>query len=279
MTVHALSFDVENWYDGNLFEPGQMPSDDRVVAEMDCVLELLARHDVKVTFFILGNLAERYPGMVRAVAEAGHEIGCHGYTHEMVSTLTPQRLTSDLTRARKLLQDLSGQPVSGFRAPSWSVNRAALAWVIPVLAEVGFGYSSSIHPIWTPLYGMASAPVDPWYHRLPDGRRLPEIPPAVIRLGPVRLPVGGGAYWRVLPTPLIEAVLRYRPRPGCFYLHPWELNPSPAPVPAGVGWISRTAATLGVRRMLDRLERLLTRVSFGPISHVYHAFLQGEESA
>lgn len=270
MTVHALSFDVENWYDGNLHRQYLKGADDRrVVAETESVLALLERHGVKATFFVLGTVARDHPDLVRAIAAAGHEVGCHGWDHTLVSKATPAALLADLTAARALLRDLSGQAVAGFRAPSWSIDRGALDWAPAAVAAAGFSYDSSVFPFAAGLYGVAGAPLTPWRHRLAGGGSLPEVPPAVARIGPLKIPFGGGLYWRVLPRRLLELLFRRAKSPACFYLHPWELNPNRPPLSSRLPMAARVALTWRTAAMAGLLDALLSSFHFAPITTVY----------
>ena len=270
MTIHALSFDVENWYDGSLHRDAfQGPQDGRVVPETERVLEVLGGAGVRGTFFILGRVARQHPQLVRRVAEAGHEVACHGYDHVQLFRLSPATLLSDLRFARATLQDLSGQPVLGFRAPTWSIDARNLHWAPAVIAEAGFSYDSSIFPLRTPFYGLHQAPVTPWQHVLEGGRQLVEFPPAVAAFGPLRIPFGGGIYWRLLPERIIAWLLRRSTAPEVIYLHPWELNPEHVPVGNGISWVARGVLTVGVRRGHQPLQRLMSQFQFGPIGEVF----------
>lgn len=276
MSVHALSFDLENWYDGTLHrEDYRGPKDDRVVAETEWLLETLARHGTRATFFVLGRVALRHPGLVTAAAGAGHEIACHGLDHRLLCRLSPAEFQADLRRSRSLLQDLSRQPVLGFRAPTWSLDERSLSWAPEIIAGAGFRYDSSIFPMRTPFYGVAGAPRSPWRHRVGEAD-LPELPPAVARFGPLLIPFGGGIYWRILPTWLISLLLTRSSGPCVFYLHPWELNPAPVPAGPEIRPLARWVLKTGVGRAGRSLERLLERHRFGPIAEVFAKQL-GEE--
>lgn len=280
MVEHALSFDVENWYDGNLYRSLYTEYvDSRVLFETMRVLEMLSVKGVLATFFIVGRVAAAYPQLVREVAQAGHEVGCHSYDHELIYRMTPRSFLSDLVRSRGVLQDLSAQSVEGFRAPSWSMTAATLTWAPAALAAAGFTYTSSVFPMWTPLYGVPGAPRVPWNHSLPGGGSLPELPPAVKQVGPVRIPYGGGAYWRVWPNWLTARMLKTNPEPVIFYLHPWELSDEPLPIAPGMPLSSRFTLTYNRQGAGNRFVRLLGEIPFGPVARVFSSHIRAEVSA
>lgn len=277
MIRHALSFDVENWYDGNLQRGSYRgPRDDRVEAETEAVVETLAAAETRATFFVLGRVAVRFPGLIRSLEAAGHEVASHGFDHELVYRQTPQQFGEDITRARVLLEDLIGVPVLGYRAPSWSLTSGTLSWAPAVIAAAGYKYDSSVFPMLTPFYGVTGAPTQPWAHRLPSGGRLPELPPAVLKAGPLRIPFGGGIYWRLLPESALACLLGRSGSASVLYLHPWELNSAAPPNPVGLGLIPRLVLTVGIRRSMGLLSRMLTRFSFGPIRTVFARELEKE---
>lgn len=265
---HALSFDVEHWYDGNLhrqwtWQP-TLPGE-RLQGEVDRLLDLLDRYQVQATFFILGRIALEHPGVVRAIARRGHEVGCHGLEHLMIPDAGVAAYGQGLVRSRGLLQDLSGQPVRGHRAPSWSLDPTDGAAVDAVLAA-GFTYDSSIFPMRTPLYGTGGAPIAPFQLVGQSGGRLLELPPAVARVGPMAIPFGGGLYWRVLPLWLIRMLLRLACRPQVTYLHPWELNPTPVEAPPDLPFLPHLVLRVGTRSAMARLERLIRTFRFVPMA-------------
>lgn len=279
MIQHALSFDVENWYDGNLQrDVYRGPQDRRVEAETEAVMTLLENTGVKATFFVLGRVAARFPGLVRALALAGHEVASHGYDHELVYRQTPERFLADIRSARFLLEDLIGKPVLGYRAPSWSVTAPTLAWAPAAIAEAGYQYDSSVFPMRTPFYGIHSAPTVPWVHTLPNGGYLPELPPAVHAMGVLRVPFGGGIYWRLLPEPVLRYLLGRTTTSTVLYLHPWELNGTPLPVGQGLPLVPRLVLTVGVGRSCQLLRTMLAQFAFAPIHEVYSDRL-GKEAA
>ena len=209
----ALSIDVEDWFDG-LGLPAHAPA---VEGDVGRILAILASLDRRATFFILGDLAGRHPGLVRQIAAAGHEIACHGAGHTHLATLGPDRLAAGLREARPLLEDLSGHAVRGFRAPYFSVGPKT-AWALDVIAAAGFTYDASVYPGPNDRYGWPGAPDRPVRHT-PTGLVIVPVP----MLHP-RLPIGysGGAYLRILPWQAVRWAALRREAPVVVYAHPWE---------------------------------------------------------
>jgi len=227
----ALSVDVEDYFQVEALR-AHCPREkwetfeDRTVANTERLLVLFEQYAARATFYVLGWTAQRHPDLVRRVADAGHEIASHGFDHELLYNLAPDAFRRDVARARRLLQDLSGQPVVGYRAPSYTIM-ARTRWALPILAEEGYQYDSSIFPIARRRYGMPRAPR--WPHRisLAGGASIAEFPLPTIRIGPLNLPATGGAYLRLLPFPLqrwaVASAIRAR-RPFVLTIHPWELD-------------------------------------------------------
>ena len=237
----------------------------RVARNVDRLLELLARHSATATFFTLGWVAERQPAMVKAMAAAGHEVASHGYDHRRVTELTPEEFREQVRRTKSILEDLSGQPCIGYRAPNYSIV-AGREWALDVLVEEGYHYDSSLFPIRRPGYGYAGGGRDPHWLERPAGRLL-EVPPATLRLMGLNLPAAGGAYFRILPPFLVHAALREaerRGQPGTFYLHPWEIDP--AQPRFEVPFLTRLRHYGGLGGTAGRLERLMRDFRFVSIA-------------
>jgi len=269
--VDGLSVDLEDYYQVEAFAEqisrsrwSTLPS--RIRQNTRRTLALLERNRCRATFFVLGWVAEREPGLVREVAEAGHELACHSHLHRRITTLTPSQFRDDVRRSRDAIENAAGIKVVGFRAPTFSVTCESL-WALEVLAEEHFEYDSSIFPIRHDLYGMPNAPR--WAHRrrLPTGRTIWEVPPSTVRIGKVNFPVGGGGYLRLLPLWFtrwaINTIHRRDGQPVIVYFHPWELDPDQPHLKTG--WKSRFRHYTGLARTEGRLNEILPHGSFRPL--------------
>lgn len=259
--VNAMSVDVEDWFQVSAFERTIARSswdslDCRVERNVERILALFAEADVKATFFTLGWIAERYPQVVRSIVTAGHELASHGYSHVRATEQSAPEFREDVTRTKKMLEDLGGVAVHGYRATSYSIGRRNL-WALDELQRAGYRYSSSIYPIRHDLYGMPEAPR--FAFRTRPGAIL-EIPITTIDLGPKRIPCGGGGFFRLFPYALsrwaLARVNRRERQPGVFYFHPWEIDPQQPRVP-NAPLRSRFRHYLALERMEPRLKRLL----------------------
>lgn len=266
----ALSVDVEDYFHveafRHLIQPQAWPSyAPRVVENTRRVLDLLNRHRCRATFFVLGWVAERQPEIVREILAAGHEVGCHSYWHRCVWRLSPEEFRADTRRARAAIEDAGGQPVLGYRAPSFSIVERSL-WAIEILAEEGFIYDSSVFPIYHDVYGFPRAPRVPFYWTSSRGHRLYEFPPATVRLGRYNLPAAGGAYLRILPEWYTRWAVRRIHRQGqslLVYFHPWEIDPQQPRLRAGIK--SAFRHYFHIDRMEGRLDRMLKAGKFVPL--------------
>jgi polysaccharide deacetylase family protein (PEP-CTERM system associated) len=271
---HFFTVDVEEYFQVTAFE-GVVPREEwerlpsRVERSVDLLLELLARHDARGTFFTLGWLARTRPGLVRRIVEAGHEIACHSYWHRRVCTLEPEVFRADVRDARAALEDAAGQRVFGFRAPSFSIVPGT-EWAFDVLLEEGYRYDSSLFPIRRPDYGYPGAPTEPHLIERRAGTLL-ELPLTTLRLGGIRLPAAGGGYLRQLPFGLVQRAFRQseaRRTPGVFYIHPWEVDvDQPRSIP--VSWLTRRRHYGGLARTMPRLEKLCREFAFTSIARHY----------
>jgi polysaccharide deacetylase family protein (PEP-CTERM system associated) len=229
------------------------------------LLELLDRHETRATFFALGWVAERQPKLMRAIADAGHELASHGWDHRPVTAQTPSEFRDSVRRTKHLLEDLTGSAVVGFRAPNFSIVRGT-EWALDVLIEEGHSYDSSLFPIRRPGYGYAAGRRDPHWIARPAGR-LAELPPLTLRRAGVNLPAGGGGYLRLLPYKLVHAALADFDRrgvPATLYVHPWEIDAEQPRLP--VPWWVRARHYGGLRRTYPRLERLLSKFQFTSVA-------------
>jgi len=275
--VNALSIDVEDYFMVSAFAP-HVPRNSwdslpcRVEANIDNILALLAERDVHATFFTLGWVAERYPALVRRIVDAGHELASHGYEHYRATEQGYGPFLADIRLAKAVLEDVAGQPVTGYRAPSFSVGPAN-DWAFDCIALAGYRYSSSIYPIRHDHYGVPDAPR--FAHEVRPG--LTEIPVATVRLFGKNLPAGGGGYFRLLPYPIsrwsirrINAVDRM---PAMFYFHPWEVDPE-QPRVVTPGAKAKFRHYVNLRRMTGRLRSLLSEFRWGRVDRIYQSGAQ-----
>jgi polysaccharide deacetylase family protein (PEP-CTERM system associated) len=268
--TNAMSVDVEDYFQVSAFDDvvpraRWTAMESRVAANTDRLIGIFAEYGVRATFFVLGWVAERHPALVRAIRAAGHEIASHGYGHELVYSQTPEAFRGDVGRARRLLEDLSGSRVTGYRAPSYSITRQSL-WALDVLHEEGYEYDASIFPIRHDRYGIPDAPRHP-HRRTAGSGTLAEIPPSTVRLAGTNLPVAGGGYFRLLPYRWtrwgIARVNRVERKPVVFYLHPWEIDPDQPRLRAS--WLSRLRHYRNLDQTEPRLRRLLREFRFDTI--------------
>jgi len=266
--VNALSVDVEEYYHALVFQEGTKGAatgclESRVETSTERVLALLGSGEAMATFFILGRVAEAHPALVRKIRGERHEIACHGYGHEPLFRQTPGEFRADIRRAKALLEDITGEPVLGYRAPAFSIGRAE-AWAYDILLEEGFRYDSSIYPILHDRYGDRTAPRFPYEVWRKGDRKLVEFPIGTTRLLGVNLPIGGGGYFRLFPLALTRAGIKrvnaHEKQPVMFYFHPWELDPGQPRPP--MPWRHRVRHYVGLRREEAKLFRLLRDFRF-----------------
>ena len=259
-TVNALTIDVEDYFQVSAFAPfiGRDAWDSipcRAEANVDRILALLSGHGAKATFFTLGWIAERHPGIVRSIVSQGHELASHGYAHQRASDQDRAVFSDDIVRAKALLEDIGGVEVRGYRAPSFSINQDNL-WALDCIRDAGYRYSSSIYPVKHDHYGMPDAPRFA-YAAVPE---LLEVPPTTVELFNRNFPAGGGGWFRLLPYAvsrwLLQRVNRVDGEACMFYFHPWEIDPA-QPRVAGVDARTRFRHYVNLDRMEHRLARLL----------------------
>jgi polysaccharide deacetylase family protein (PEP-CTERM system associated) len=272
VVANALSVDVEDYFQVSALAPHIARQqwdamECRVERNIGRLLALFDAHKAHATFFTLGWIAERYPSMVREIVAQGHELASHGQAHLRASEQSHTEFRADVTGARKLLEDLGGVPVRGYRAPSFSIGRTNL-WAFDCLAEAGYAYSSSVYPVRHDHYGMPDAPRFPY--RAHNG--LLEIPITTTRVLSRNLPAGGGGFFRLLPYRAsrwaIERVNRIDRQPAIFYFHPWEIDPE-QPRIRGVGAKTRFRHYLNLDRTESRLKRLLSDFHWDRIDRVF----------
>jgi polysaccharide deacetylase family protein (PEP-CTERM system associated) len=273
---NVLSIDLEDWHQliyrrltGELLPPGF-----DVVRQVDLLLDLFYKYRVSATFFVLGTIAEHHPQLLRRIANAGHEIACHGYAHLRVYTLSPEQFEQDALRAKSLIEDVVGQPVLGYRAAEFSI-RANSLWALQVLAKLGFSYDSSVFPIRHRRYGIPNFHSSPARYNLPNGYEIAELPLSTLAFGNTRIPVAGGGYFRLLPQWLLVAAVRKlnrARRPMVAYFHPYEFDSRYLDIfrvlrPAGwrqrlLGLRCNRLYNLRRRSLLPKVEALLAKFQF-----------------
>lgn len=258
--VNVMSVDVEEHFHVAAFDRqvrrdqwANMPS--RVEANTDRMLAIFAEHGVSATFFMLGWVAERYPGLVQRVVAQGHEVGSHGFAHEPAFRQTPEQFAEDARRSKAVLEDAAGQRVIGYRAASFSIVKRN-QWAFEELERAGYMYSSSVNPVRHDIYGFPDAPR---FNFTPAGTRLLECPVTTLELAGSRFPCGGGGYFRLLPYRLFRWALRRvnaDGHPCYFYIHPWEIDPG-QPRIDGASWRSRFRHYTNLHRTEGRMRSLL----------------------
>ncbi len=271
--VNAMSVDVEDYFQVSAFEK-HIPHADwdrfecRVEANTHRILDLFSEYECKATFFTLGWIAERYPGIVKRIVAEGHELASHGYEHIRVTQQNREQFSKDVLRTKAILEDIGGTPVRGYRAASYSIGRDNL-WALEVLQETGHAYSSSIYPIRHDLYGMPEAPR--FAHHI-NGLDILEIPVTTIELRGNKFPCGGGGYFRLFPYRLSKWALGHVNRtdgqPCNFYFHPWEIDPD-QPRQSGISFRTRFRHYLNLRRVEARLRALLNDFNWSRMDTVY----------
>jgi polysaccharide deacetylase family protein (PEP-CTERM system associated) len=266
---HHFTVDVEEYFQVAALEPYVDRSEwNRIPARVDVgtrqILSLLAAASASGTFFTLGWIAKKHPDLVRDIGAAGHEIASHGWGHERVTTLDRDAFRRSVRDSKAILEDLTGQPVQGYRAPSFSIVRGG-EWALDILLEEGYVYDSSLVPSARPGYGYDGGSQDP-YALEREGGTLHELPPTTLGKGPIMVPAGG-AYFRWFPYAVTRAALRAAERrgePGTFYIHPWELDPDQPRMRTKL--LTRLRHYGGLERTVPRLRKLLSDFEFQPIA-------------
>ncbi len=268
--TNFLSIDVEDYYQVSAFENmvghdkwDNYPS--RVANNTLHVLSILDQHNVKATFFILGWVAQKFPGLITKIQGNGHEIACHSLYHRLVYSMSPEEFRQDTQTAKDILEQAAGTAVMGYRAPSYSITKDSL-WAYDILTELGFTYDSSVFPIHHDRYGIPDAPR--FIYQVP-GQALTEFPLSTAVYCGIKVPVAGGGYFRIFPYWLIKAGLKkinmVERQPFTFYFHPWEIDPG-QPTMEGARLLTRARHCINLRRTESRLHRLLSDFQFQPLN-------------
>ncbi len=265
--TNILSFDIEDWFHPEIFA-GKFPQsgwdqlESRVKEETELILNFLSRKKLKATFFFLGWVAEKYPDLVVQTAKAGHEIASHGYSHSMITKMTPTEFRADLRKSLDILNALSDHPVIGFRAPTFSVTKQTL-WALPIMYEEGIRYDSSVFPIYHDRYGIPDAPRKPYVIYEQGDKKIIEYPMTTVSLGKYNLPCGGGGYFRLYPLSLTMQLMKKCQREGrsiMFYAHPWEFDPEIPKV--DLDYMGKFRHYSGISKFLRRLDKVTDHFPF-----------------
>ena len=272
--LNALTIDVEDYYQVSAFESAIKFDDwpqfeSRVEQNTRRFLDILAVHQTKATFFILAWIAERQPQLVREIVASGHELASHGYAHRRIYTQSPAQFQYETRMSKRILEDITGQRILGYRAASYSITAESL-WALDILQDEGFMYDSSIFPIRHDLYGI------PDYHRfchlytMPRGQSLVEFPISTLRVGRTNFPIGGGGYFRLFPYFVTRWGIKHlnhaEEQPAVVYLHPWEIDPAQPRIRASL--LSRFRHYNNLDKTAPRLARLLQDFQFAPLADV-----------
>jgi polysaccharide deacetylase family protein (PEP-CTERM system associated) len=282
--LNAFSVDLEEYFQVANFDHcvdrrrwSELPS--RAVAQTHRILDLCDQTGTRATFFALGWVAERQPDLLREIAARGHEIACHGYGHELLYEIGPERFREDVKRGRAVIEDAIGERVEGYRAPSFSITERSL-WALEILAEQGFRFDSSIFPVRHHRYGIPDFPREPVRLVLPSGRSIVEFPLTTLAWGPLRLPVAGGGYLRLLPFALLRwgiGRVVASERPTVLYVHNWEIDPDQPRQP--VSALVRFNHYHNLERVEGRLRQLLARARYAPLRDVIASLEAGAQLA
>ncbi len=272
--INAMTVDVEDYFQVAALADAIDRSDwdeikPRVEDNTHRVLDIFAEADIRATFFVLGWVAERRQDLVRKIVDAGHELACHGYSHKLIYDQSKADFAAETIRAKDILEQISGNPVDGYRAASYSITGRSL-WALDIIAESGFTYDASIVPARHDLYGIPGSKHSPYRLKLENGMSIMEFPPSTISVLGHDIPVGGGGYFRIFPYAFskwgMHKINRARQQPFSFYLHPWEIDPDQPRV--RTNWKSRFRHYHNLHQFEPRLRRLLGEFHFGTMRSI-----------
>ncbi|VAW71559.1 FIG004655: Polysaccharide deacetylase [hydrothermal vent metagenome] len=270
---NALTIDVEDYFHVAALSNSISVNDwDKQVCRVEknthILLDLFDQQSASATFFILGWVAERHPQLVKEIEKRGHEVASHGYSHQLIYKQTPKTFKDETLLSKKILEDLTGKAVNGYRAASYSITNKSL-WALDILADAGFKYDSSIFPVHHDNYGIPGSPTEPHVLKTPDGHDLIEFPLSTYKLMGQTLPVAGGGYFRLYPYQLSRFFynsINKKSKPFVFYLHPWEVDPGQPRVKAS--WFSEFRHYNNLHKCESRLKKLLADFSFTTMENV-----------
>ena len=271
---NILSVDVEEWYHPE-YVKGKVPEkkEERITQSLNKTLQLISEHNVDTTFFIVGELAEKYPGIIKKIIEDGHEIAFHGYYHDPLWASNVDVFRDEVTRFDSIVQSATGEKCLGFRAPSYSIDNRTV-WALDVLEEAGYLYDSSVFPIKTPLYGVSSAPITPYHPSSRNiveqdkSRKLIEFPALVYPVTGLRIPTAGGFYLRFLPSCIIKKAVKKMNKqgfPAVLSFHTWEVDSNTPRLKLGVAKSFVTYYNLNATK--KKLKHLLSNFKFVGFRH------------
>ena len=271
--INAITVDVEDYFHVSAFANDIDPSEwdrfePRAHENVARLLDIFNEFDVHGTFFVLGWLAERNPQLVRKISDLGHEIGCHGYSHQLIYNQSRSEFARETKKAKSMLEEITGKPVDGYRAASFSITQESY-WALDILHEAGFKYDSSIYPVRHDTYGYRGAEPYPYILTTQLGARIAEFPISTLNLGLMRVPVGGGGYFRLYPYPITRIALSSINRSGhpfVFYMHPWEIDCEQPRIESNR--LSTFRHYNNIARFEKRLRKLLSQFHFGNMSDV-----------
>jgi len=268
MITNAISIDVEEYFQVTDFEGivEKRAFEPRLQQSMETVLGILDDAKVHATFFVLGSVAEKYKGLIRRVSDLGHDIASHGYGHKLIYNQSHQEFKEDILKAKQILEDITGKPINGYRAPTFSIRKDTL-WALDILTEAGFKYDSSIFPIIRKRYGIRDFSRKPILIKCPNGADILEVPISTLKFGKINIPFSGGGYMRFLPYKTIkyctEHINKKEGLPVIVYLHPWELDPDQPRIKAN--FMREFRHYCNLKSTKTKLIQLLKDFSFGPI--------------
>lgn len=282
-TLHAMTIDVEDYFHVAALSDVVKPQDwdsqpSRVYENTNKILSIFDDKNVKGTFFVLGWVAERFPSLVKEIAAQGHEIASHGFSHQLIYKQSMDVFREETKRSKSVLEDIVQQPVTGYRAASYSITKKSL-WALDILAELGFTWDSSIFPIYHDNYGIPDTPSEPYQIRTASGAVLTEFPITSAKKFGLNIPAAGGGYFRQFPYPvfkyLFSAATDQGRSPKIFYLHPWEIDPD-QPRFNNASWFSRFRHYTNLDKCEVRLRQLMDDFDFGTITDSLQAYAQSE---
>ncbi len=272
--ANAMTIDVEDYFQVSAFAANIDYGDwdsykSRVEKNTHTILKVMSETQRQGTFFVLGWVAERHPQLVKDILSEGHEVACHGYSHQLIYNQTPEVFYQETRKAKEILEDIIQRPVEGYRAASYSITKKSM-WAMDILGELGFTYDSSIFPVYHDRYGVPDAPKYPYQHQLRNGSSIVEFPISTKKLPGYQLPVAGGGYFRIYPYQFSKLMLgsinKRENQPFVFYLHPWEVDPDQPRIDAGV--LSRMRHYINLSRCEARFRSLLKDFEFTTMANV-----------